>query len=306
MADNLKINTLNNYTKIPNSVAEYTRLRGVPDFSNAEQFNLYETGHGFLLVISEPKFMTKLGELDSEVKKLNDTFKHILEYEFKSLDGIEDITTEGLEYTDGISTISQIGKVTQQSNTEITMNFIEKAGGTITKYIDHYLRGIRDPRTQAKTYHGLIKKGLLSPGFENEVFNMMYIVTDNTYLNLEKAYLLVNAQPNKAQTSIYAYQKGEIQQQEISVTMNAFVIDGDEVNKRALKLLAYINEKDSVKNATSLNNKQASATAGSITKHISKVSGETAVALSSDADDFHYSVFDTVDGVVGSTTGSNI
>ena len=304
MAENLKINTLSNYTKIPTSVAEYTRLRGVADFSNAEQFNLYESGYAFLVVISEPKFMTKLGEQDAEVKKLNELFRHTLEYEFKNLDGIEDITTEALEYTDGISTINQIGKVTQQSATEVTMEFYEKSGSGITKYIDHYIRGIRDPRTQAKTYHGLIKKGLLSPGFENEVFNLMYIVTDNTCLNLEKAYLLVNAQPNKVQTSIYGYTKGEIQNQTISVTMNAFVIDGDEVNKRALKMLSYINEEGEVKNSTGLNNKKASATAGSITKHISRKSGETVVSLNSDADDYNYSVFDTVDTYVGSTTGS--
>ena len=37
--------TFNTYTKRARSVAEYTMMRGVTDFSNASQFNLYEKGY---------------------------------------------------------------------------------------------------------------------------------------------------------------------------------------------------------------------------------------------------------------------
>ena len=149
------------------------------------------------------------------------------------------------------------------------MTFTEKTGGVITKFVDYYLRGIKDPRTQAKTYHGLIKAGKLAAGFENEVFNLMYIVTDSTMLSLEKAYLLANAWPTKAPTSIYNTTKGDIDKKEIELSWQCFLIDGEEVNKRALQLLTYISEPGAVKNVASANesSKAAVQVAGGITEY---------------------------------------
>ena len=144
------------YTKKAYSTANFACMRGVTDFTNAAQFNLYESGYAHLYVISMPKWITIMGQQDTDVKKMADTFKYILEYEFKGLDGIDDISTDKLEVTDGISTMNVIGKVTKQSATEVTMSFTEKSGSAITNFIRYYLEGIKDPRTQAKTYHGLI------------------------------------------------------------------------------------------------------------------------------------------------------
>ena len=238
------------YTKKARSIAEYSMMRGVTDFSNAAQFNLFESGYSHLCVISRPKFLTELGKEDEEVANLVNTFCYILEYEFKGLDGIEDITADSLEVTDGISTLNVVGKVNKQSASEISMNFTEKSGSIITNFLRYYLEGIKDPRTQAKTYHGLIKEGKMAGGFENEVFNLLYMVTDNTMLGLEKAYLLCNAWPTKVPTSIYNSEKGSIEKKDVDLSWQCFVIDGPEVDQRALKCLAYINEQDAVFNAT--------------------------------------------------------
>lgn len=234
------------YTKKAYSTANFACMRGVTDFTNAAQFNLYEGGYSHLFVISMPKYIEKLYDDDGDVRKLAETFKYILEYEFKGLDGIDDISTDQLEVTDGISTMNVIGKVTKQSAAEVTMSFTEKSGSAITNFIRYYLEGIKDPRTQAKTYHGLIKQGKLYGGFENEVFTLLYIVTDNTMLQIEKAYLLCNAWPTSAKTSIYNTTKGEIDKKDIDVTFQCFVLDGPEVDKRALQVLAYTNEKEAV------------------------------------------------------------
>ena len=238
------------YTKKARSIAEYSMMRGVTDFSNASQFNLFESGYSHLCVITKPAFLEELASSDKEVEKLLNTFCYILEYEFKGLDGIEDITADSLEVTDGISTLNVVGKVNKQSASEISMNFTEKSGSVITNFLRYYLEGIKDPRTQAKTYHGLIKNGTMAGGFENEVFNLLYIVTDNTMLGLEKAYLLCNAWPTKVPTSIYNSEKGSIEKKDIDLSWQCFVIDGPEVDQRALKCLAYINEEGAVYKAT--------------------------------------------------------
>lgn len=292
--------TYNTYTKRPRSVAEYTMMRGVTDFTNAAQFNAYVTGYQYLVVISVPEYLKVLGNNNPDVKKLLDLFCYILEYEFKGLDGIEDITVDNIDFTDGISTMSTIGKVNQQSASEISMNFTEKSGSVLTKFTHMYITGIKDPRTQAKTYHGLIKQGLLAAGFENEVFNFMYIVCDDTLLGLEKAYLLCNAWPNKVPTSIYNGTKGEIEKKDIDLTFQCFVIDGDDVDSRALKMLAYLNEADAVAKATQLNG--SSDAAKNATANQSKYA-ENQIHLQSG--EFDYSVFDTVSanfGIEGSRT----
>ena len=243
----------NDYTKKPVTAAQYSMMRGVTDFTNAEQLNMFEGGHGMIIIIDRPKFIEKIAERDPDVKNLLDNFCNILEYEFKGLDGIDDINAEDLEYTDGISTIAGVGRVTEQSNSDITMNFTEKSGSTITKFIKYYLDGVRDSRTQTKHYHGLIAEGILAAGFENEVFNLLYLVTDSTGLGLEAAYLLANAWPNSAKTNIYNIEKGTIDPKQIDVTFKCFVLRSEEVNKRAVKMLAHINQNDAVANAASIN-----------------------------------------------------
>lgn len=244
---------MNTYRKKPYSIASYTKMRGVIDFSNASQFNMYESGYQFLTVISRPRYIEMLAEEDTEVANALNLFCWILENEFKNLSGIENITADNLEFTDNISTLNTIGKVNQQSGSEVSMTFTERSGAALTGFIDYYLKGIKDPRTQAKTYHGLIKNGKLAGGFENEVFHLLYIVTDNTTLGLEKAYLLACAWPSTAQTDIYNGEKGSIEKKDIDIPWQCFVIDGDEVDRRALRMLAYISEDDAVAKASTVN-----------------------------------------------------
>lgn len=263
---------MNIYTKKARSIAEYAMMRGVTDFSNAAQFNMYESGYSHLCIISKPKFLEMLAEEDKDVEQLLKVFCYILEYEFKGLDGIEDITTESLEFSDGISTINTIGKVNKQSASEISMTFTEKSGAVITNFLKYYLTGLKDPRTQAKTYHGLIRRGKLAAGFENEVFNLLYIVMDNTMLGLEKSYLLCNAWPTKSPTNIYNSEKGSIEKKDVEVSWQCFVLDGPEIDQRALKVLAFINEEGAVYNAVNAIEQDANA---NLTKVASTIKSQT-------------------------------
>ena len=287
--------TFSSFTKRPRSVAEYTMMRGVTDFTNAAQFNAYLKGYQHIVIISVPEYLKVLGADNPDVQKLLDLFCYILEYEFKGLDGIEDITVDNITFSDGISELNSMGKVTQQSGSEVSMSFTEKSGSVLTKFIDMYIRGVRDHRTQAKTYHGLIKSGKLAAGFENEVFNLMYIVTDETMLGLEKAYLLCNAWPNKAPTSIYNGTKGEIEKVDIDLTMQCFVIDGEEVDARALKMLSYLNETGAVKGMMSANDGFTDMARESLSNYNNHA--ENQIRL--DSTKYEYSIFDTIQGNFG-------
>lgn len=228
-----------NYVKMPRSITEYTLMKGVTDFSNLKQFDVFESGYSFLTVVSVPRFMDILGSRDTNVRNMQDGLTHIMEGEFRGLSGIPDITADPGTITNGINELNVINKVNMDTSIQVEMTFWERSGSLITKYLEYYLTGIKDPYTQAKTYHGLIADGTIQdPGADYETFTFLYYVTDNTCRKLEKAYLLANAQPTTAPNSqLYNTTKGTIEFQEISMTFNCFPIYGDRVNMYAAMML---------------------------------------------------------------------
>lgn len=226
----------NNYTITPRNLTQYTAYRGVTDFSQIGQFNQFEGGYQFLSVISIPDFM----RLNKNMEQMNKNFVHMLEYEFRGLDGLPDMNADTFEITDGINTQRMINRVTSETSITISSQYFEKSGGLITKYSEYYLSGIKDPKSQAKTYHGLIADGTLAPGLEHEVFTLLYYVTDNTMLRLERAVLLANCQLTKAETSMYNGSRDNISNKEMSIEFNAYPLTGYQVDKAANYLLKQI------------------------------------------------------------------
>ena len=66
--------------KTPRDVSKYTLFRGTTDFTQLQQFDLYETGYPYLIVVSIPEFLKKMAEKDTEIATLVNSYKHILEY----------------------------------------------------------------------------------------------------------------------------------------------------------------------------------------------------------------------------------
>ena len=233
-------NIANGYVKRPHNLLAYQGLRGVTDFTNIGQFNQFETGYSFLFVLQMPEFMRKLAKLDEEIKIIYNQFEHVLEYEFRGLDGLPDIGVENNTITNGVQEINMINKVTEDSAITVSMNYFEKTGSPLTKFSELYLTGIKDKRSEAKHYHGLIASGQCDPGYENEIFTFMYVVTDNTYLEVERAVLLSNAQLTKAETSMYNSQRGEISNKELSIEFQCFPVTGAKVDQAAKNLLQTV------------------------------------------------------------------
>lgn len=255
-------------TLAPNPVTSYTLFRGVTDYTNLAQFDLYETGYSFLIMLQMPYFLERLAEASTDVggyKSLLDNYRHIIEYEFRGAQGIEDITAETSPLQNGLTDLNIITKVTEQGGTSFSMNYFERSGSVITKTHELFLRGIKDPKTQVKRYNGLLtgpltnRNGALSnysdsntgamnqnsmqdKGYQYEIFHFLLIVTDNTALNVEKAYVLASCQPALANTSIYNVTRGEIQFSEMAVQYNGLPLPGRVVNAKAQEFLNHINK----------------------------------------------------------------
>lgn len=234
--------------KTPRDLSKYTLYRGTTDFSQLQQFDLYEQGYPLLVVVSVPRFLEKMAEKDATVKNLIDSYIHVLEYEFKGIsNGIDDMGSDTGEVTNGVQSINAILKTNGPNGTTISMEYQEKAGSTITKMHELYLRNVRDPASGLKTYGGLIGLGDTADiraedaGFDKETFSFLYMHTDNTGLLLERAVYFVGCSPTSAQLSIYQGTKGEVSFQNVTCEFNAFPIHGAEVNKRAKAVLDWLN-----------------------------------------------------------------
>ena len=233
----------NNIFEGTHSIRDLTKfmlMRGVTDFGDLEQYNLFETGYSFFVVMGIPKFMKELASKNDEYTKIIKTYTHILEFEFRGLSGLENMTADNGQLTNGIDSINIINRVKKQSDGSFSATYQEKLGSTITKAHELFLTGIKDPRTQVKTYHGLIEDGTLQAGYENEIFKFMYIVTDNTLFNLEKAVYLASCQPTSVPFDIYVSEKGTYEFKDISVEFNGYPIMSREANSVANKFMGVI------------------------------------------------------------------
>lgn len=233
-----------NYLKVPKNLMNYNLMRGVTDFSNLAQFDNYETGYSAIITITRPKFLTVMAKADAGFEALLNSYERVIEYEFKGIDNIEDISTETSSISNGITDISIITKVTRQAGSTVNMVYTEKSGGIITKVHEAYLRGLKDPLTQIKRYNGYLDHPEIGneAGYEKECWTYLYFVTDNTFTKLEKAFLLCNCQPTKAELSIYNSERGDIQFKEVSVEMNTFVVNSNMVDLCAQTFLDLMND----------------------------------------------------------------
>lgn len=236
--------------KTPREILQYNLMRGVTDFSNLEQYDLYEKGYPFMMVVKAPDFMLDLAKKDpSGIGVIVNNYIHILENDFRGIDNIESITGEtNGEITNGIRSIQLINKVTKgTSSTQFTARYYERSGSIITKGNELYLTGIKDPDTQVKHYHGLIDdyvfRGIETlsgkdPGPHRECWAFLYFVTDNTMTKIERAFLIAAVQPNTANfADLYAGDKGDIGFAELTLNFNGFFINNDMVYQKAQKAL---------------------------------------------------------------------
>ena len=71
-----------------------------------------------------------------------------------------------------------------------------------------------------------------------EVFTLLYVVTDSTCLNVEKAFALLNCRPQSSPyADIYSFNKGDINTHQVSVNFTCSVREGNKINMTAQKYL---------------------------------------------------------------------
>ena len=234
----------------PRDVTGYTLYRGTTDWTQLQEFDLYEKGYPYLVLVSTPDFLIKMADADTEVATVVNSYRHIIEYEFTGFDsaGIDDITTDAMEISNNMQAINVIGKTTMTGGTTFSMTYKERAGGVLSKMHELYLRSVRDPASGFKTYNGLIgteENAIIKPNeisFQKETWSFLYMHTDPTGLELEQSIYWIGCWPTSANITQFAdVKRGDVEFSDVSVEYQGFPLRGSAINRKAKEILDWMN-----------------------------------------------------------------
>ena len=203
-----------------------------------EQYDPLKTGYTRIFFVQMPKFMNRILPLASK------NFKHMIEYGFKSIDGIQNLTMEYEAITGGYAGRSfAIPTILKDETNAITIKLQEMSGSPVREYIEMWLSGISDPHTGLCHYHGALDKDAATgnAGMEaiqaNQVAEMIYVSTDNTGREIEFACLLSNMIPKVVKRDHYNYESGTHSAVEYDIEFTCTMYTSPDVNEVAKLLL---------------------------------------------------------------------
>ena len=207
-----------------------------------------KTGYARLFITRLPVFMDAI--MPTQGKK----FKHLLEYGFTGVDGIQNLSMDTEQITGGYAANSfDIGTQAKDETNEITVKLYEFAGSPVREYLDTWMTGISDPRTGLGHYHGCVYKNdyaniigqdpanvtPLKYTQANHTMEAVYVVTDPTGAStgIEFACLLTNMMPKTVKKDHFNYTSGQHSIVEMDVPFTAVKYESSSVNALAKRLI---------------------------------------------------------------------
>ena len=207
-----------------------------------EQYNVLKTGKGRIFLTKMPYFMK---ELMPEATK---NFKHVIEYGFMDIQGIQDLTMEFDSITGGYAGRTfEIPTILKDETNEITVKILEFAGSPMREYIEMWQTGVSDPNSGFTHYHGLaipqqnsngvFQKAKVEVSQSNHTMEAFYVMTDQTGFNIEFACMLCNMFPKTSARSHFNQTSGEMAHVELELAFTCTMYTSPDINAVAQLLL---------------------------------------------------------------------
>ena len=207
-----------------------------------EQYNVLKTGKGRIFLTKMPHFMKEL------MPNATKNFKHVIEYGFMDITGIQDLTMEFDSITGGYAGRTfEIPTILKDETNEITIKILEFAGSPMREYIEMWLTGVADPNSGFTHYHGLAlpsydeggnwQEAKVEVSQANHTMEAFYVVTDQTGYNIEFACMLCNMFPRASRRSHFDQTAGESQHVELEIAFTCTMYTSPDINAVAKLLL---------------------------------------------------------------------
>lgn len=192
------------------------------------QFDPFVTGYAFIIWTHLPKWVT------SEFQN----FKSMSEKNFKSFDGISDMTLNTATYTHTFNANEyNFASGISKDNTEFTIKHQEFSGSPIKNMYQYWVTGIRDPETNIATYP---RKANMDYAAANHTGTLLYVVTRPDANNIEKnniefAAYYTNVMPTKVPLGHLNYSQNDNNGVEIDITFKGTMHISPKVDEFAKK-----------------------------------------------------------------------
>lgn len=238
MADpKVPTNTLqSNIKQGSDKITQYSLfLGGLNTKSSAiEQYTPLRTGYARIFFVKMPVFMKEI----LPTKTTN--FKHMLEYGFVGVDGIQNTTMDFEQVTGGYSGRSfDVSAVAKDETNEITVKLYEFSGSPVREYTDMWISGISDPNTGIGHYHGAIGLNGITYNQANHTAEAIYVQTDPTGRedSIEYACFLTNMMPKSVKKDHFNYEAGQHPVVQVDVAFTCVKYESPQINQIAKLLI---------------------------------------------------------------------
>ena len=207
-----------------------------------EQYNVLKTGKGRIFLTKMPYFMKEL------MPELTKNFKHVVEYGFMDIQGIQDLQMEFDSITGGYAGRTfEIPTILKDETNEISIKMLEFAGSPMREYIEMWMTGVSDPNSGFTHYHGLaIPQQDANGNFQaakvevsqaNHTMEAFYVMTDQTGFNIEFACMLCNMFPKVSPRGHFNHTSGEMPHVELELQFTCTMYTSPDINAVAQLLL---------------------------------------------------------------------
>jgi len=201
------------------------------------QYDPLKTGYARIFFTKMPPFMKTI------VPEKTKQFKHLLEYGFVGVDGLQNITLEFEQVGGGYAGRQfEIPTVAKDETNSLTVKVYEMAGSPVRDYVDMWISGISDPYTGLGHYHGAldIANAGLSYSQVNHSAEAFYVETDPTgrSTGIEYACLLTNLVPKVVKLDHFNYEAGNHPIVQTDIEFTATKYQSPQINDIAVALIA--------------------------------------------------------------------
>ncbi len=236
---------INEFTQ---DMTKYSIFMGGTNTKHAalKQYDPLKTGYSRIFITRVPRFMEKM------YARKTRQFRHLLEYGFTAVDGIQGTTAEFAQMTGGyVGNSIDVFMVAKDETNEVTIKVYEYSGSPVREYCDLWISGMGDQKSGIAHYHGAMNPknfgGNAAETIEysqhNHTMEMFYVSTDPTGRaeRIEYACLFTNMMPKSVKKDHFNYATGSHELVEMDLTFTCNKYESRQVNEIAQRLLAKFN-----------------------------------------------------------------
>ena len=160
---------------------------------NLDQFTPYIQGVSRIFVHKLPNFLANVDDGAFSAR-----FKALVETGFTRIDGIQDTNVEFADFEGGFGgqKFSNVSLASNDTDT-LSITVYEQSGSPLREYLDMWVTGVRDIKSNIAHYHGLMDENGSQYSERNHTAEFIYCALDPTGKQIEYACMFAHAFPTK-------------------------------------------------------------------------------------------------------------